>query len=969
MAEIDFFKSEKNKKITKYLLIIAVLCLAFSIAFILRAYPIKYGFYLNEFDPFFDYRATEYIVNNGTVAYFDWHDYKSWYPDGRDIAGTSQSGLHLTAAILYQIFGLNMTLMDFTIWFPVVIGSASTVLMFLLVRVITGSTVPGLISSLFFAVSPAIIQRGNLGWFKSEPLGLFYGLGGTYLFLSALKEKKYKYLIPKAIFGGILIGLAVTSWGGSQYFVIPIGIFIVVLGFVSKDLKNNLIVAVLFTISVISVAGAFPRPGMSFVIGLPGILLITSTLFLFVTTIVRLKSSERRATLKTAAVLGIFVIIGISIVAGGFYKTPSFRYLNAINPFLSAENKLVESVAEHFTPTIVDYFRQFSVLIIFGGLGIWLAFKNKSNSNMIFALIIGLTGIYISATFARLLVFASLSIIILSSIGIYQSIRSITSIRTEYEQRAISSSPSSSAKKDDSKMRKDMKMKMRKEVLPYMGFAAILIIMLTIPMVYDSNTNWITSADVPTSIANGGTNYRLTTDDWIETLDWISENTPEDSVITSWWDYGYWITTLGNRTSIADNATINQTRIETIAKMFISPEEEGWKIAKDLKSDYILIYVVGQKLPSLDPANPTPLYVLGSGGDESKKQWFIRIGGFNESEYVRSDGITPTDKLWDSLLGNMMPFETVGYFNPSIGTLSPTYQPNTIPFYTKDIKYPKNNTEEPLSLVYASKSFESNDPGLFFGVLIYKVNHDYNSTATSSATSSATSTNGTSVSGSLPAESAIEDAGGAGGAVNGDNLTNGTITSSLQSNILNNMDNTTSSSNNMTTTNNNTASSATIETTQGPIKIEFYPDVAPNHVKNFQELARKGFYDGVVFHRIVPGFVIQAGDPNTKNDSTSRDSWGTGGPGYTINQEFNSIPHERGILSMARMQDPNSAGSQFFIVLNDSKFLDNQYTVFGKVTEGLEIVDKVANVSLNSNNQPINKDMVRIENITMEQNY
>jgi cyclophilin family peptidyl-prolyl cis-trans isomerase len=169
---------------------------------------------------------------------------------------------------------------------------------------------------------------------------------------------------------------------------------------------------------------------------------------------------------------------------------------------------------------------------------------------------------------------------------------------------------------------------------------------------------------------------------------------------------------------------------------------------------------------------------------------------------------------------------------------------------------------------------------------------------------------------------------------------------------------------NQTITNNN--NTATIETTQGPIKVEFYPDVAPNHVKNFQDLARKGFYDGIVFHRIVPGFVIQAGDPNTKNDSASRDSWGTGGPGYTINQEFNSIPHERGILSMARMQEANSAGSQFFIVLNDSKFLDNQYTVFGKVTEGMDTVDKIANASLNSNNQPIDKDLVRIENITIE---
>ncbi|WP_261377777.1 peptidylprolyl isomerase [Candidatus Nitrosocosmicus arcticus] len=156
---------------------------------------------------------------------------------------------------------------------------------------------------------------------------------------------------------------------------------------------------------------------------------------------------------------------------------------------------------------------------------------------------------------------------------------------------------------------------------------------------------------------------------------------------------------------------------------------------------------------------------------------------------------------------------------------------------------------------------------------------------------------------------------------------------------------------------------ATIETTQGPIKIKFYPDIAPNHVKNFQDLASKGFYDGVIFHRIVPGFVLQAGDPNTKNSSLGRDTWGTGGPGYTINQEFNTIPHERGILSMARMTDPNSAGSQFFIVLNNSEFLDGQYTVFGKITEGMEVVDKIANVTTNSMDQPMNQDLARINKL------
>jgi dolichyl-diphosphooligosaccharide--protein glycosyltransferase len=1004
MAEKEFLKPEKKHNVKiKYLLIIAILCLSFSVAFILRSYPIKYGFTLNEFDPFFDYRATQYIVDNGIGAYFKWHDNMSWYPDGRDIPSTSQSGLHLTAAILYQVFGMNSSLMDFTIWFPVIIGSASTILIFLLVRSITGSSVPGLIASIFLASSPAIIQRGNLGWFKSEPLGIFYGLGGTYLFVSALKDKKYKYLIPKAIFSGILLGLATTSWGGAQYFVIPIAIFITALAFVPRDYKNPLLVSVLFTISILIVAGAFPRPGMSFVFGLPGILLMVSTAFLAISTIVNRKSSGRKATRNAIIILAIFVIIGIAIISSGLYKTPSFRYLNAINPFISSQNKLVESVAEHFTPTIVDYFRQFSILIIFAGLGIWSAFKNKNNRTMIFALIIGLTGIYVSATFARLLVFASISITILSSIGIYETIRSITSIKRDIENQAKETT------QGGSKIPSVKKFSKGKHILPYAALSAILIAILTIPMIYDSNTNWITSADVPTSIVNGGTNYRTTTPDWTEALNWISKNTPQNSTIASWWDYGYWITTLGNRTSMADNATINQTKIATIAKMFMSPEEQGLKIAKDLGADYILIYVVGQKLPAIDPTNNSPIYILGSGGDESKKHWFIRIGGFNEAEYLQSNGDAPKQKLWDSLFGHMLPFESIGYFNPTTGLLSPQYQANSIPFYVKDIKYPKGNTSQPLTLEYASRSFESNEPGLFFGVLLYKVNENFNFennnnnttsnqpntnntvakinstdtginnntsvtnvssiiSAATNKTPSAISPSATPVPISTSNSTAISNSSIYATITNDSSSSNSSSVSNNQqqaintSNKSNNRSNNNLTDNNMASDQNNTA---VIETTQGPIKIQFYPDVAPNHVKNFKDLAQKGFYDGVVFHRIVKGFVIQAGDPNTKNDS-NRDTWGTGGPGYTIKEEFNDIPHERGVLSMARTSDPNSAGSQFFIVLNDSRFLDNQYTVFGKVIEGIDVVDKIANTTTNAMDQPSNSDSARINRITIQ---
>jgi peptidyl-prolyl cis-trans isomerase B (cyclophilin B) len=133
---------------------------------------------------------------------------------------------------------------------------------------------------------------------------------------------------------------------------------------------------------------------------------------------------------------------------------------------------------------------------------------------------------------------------------------------------------------------------------------------------------------------------------------------------------------------------------------------------------------------------------------------------------------------------------------------------------------------------------------------------------------------------------------------------------------------------------------AVIETSLGEIEIEFFADKAPGHVKNFFDLARKGFYDGTTFHRVIPGFMIQGGDPNTK-DAKNRGSHGYGGPGYTIKAEFNDTTHKRGILSMARGPSPDSAGSQFFICVADATFLDRQYSAFGRVLRGMEVADKI----------------------------
>ena len=155
---------------------------------------------------------------------------------------------------------------------------------------------------------------------------------------------------------------------------------------------------------------------------------------------------------------------------------------------------------------------------------------------------------------------------------------------------------------------------------------------------------------------------------------------------------------------------------------------------------------------------------------------------------------------------------------------------------------------------------------------------------------------------------------------------------------------------------------ANIETNHGKISFELLPDLAPETVRNFEKLAKDGFYDGTLFHRVIPGFMIQGGDPNTKTDNKS--SWGMGGPGYNVKAEFSSRSHLRGIVSMARAQDPDSAGSQFFIVTSDSAFLDRQYTVFGQVKEGMDVADKIVNMDRDGNDCPLEK--VVMTKVTLE---
>jgi dolichyl-diphosphooligosaccharide---protein glycosyltransferase len=613
--------------------------------------------------------------------------------------------LHATAAITYQIFGGNSTLYDFTILFPAIIGSLTVIVIFGLVRLFAG-TAAGLFASLLFAVSLPIILRGTIGWFKSEPLGIFYALLGLYFFFTGIRSENKKIAFSKIVLGGIIMTFGMASWGGIQFFIIPLGLFILALPFVRKDHKFLLWSIPLFVGTFLLTILMFERPGIGFVFGLGGISLIIPTIFLVLCIFIQKISKDEHKIRNGLILLASIIIIGSFLVIISeqldFLSMPSFRYLNALNPLLTTQVALVDSVAEHATTSIEISFLFHSTLLIFSAIGAWFLLSKKVSSSIIFVrndmrvfvLVMGLTGVYVSSAFVRLEIFASISLIFLTSIGLSILIKEIFKINLS--------------------KKKNYSVKITSVV--------IIFILFIIPLVYPTSTNWISALDFPPTILNGGTSYPPG-NDWPETLEWIKTNTPEDSVIASWWDYGYWISTVADRTTLIDNATLSTWSIEKMAEIFMSTPDKSWNLLTEWDVDYVVVFVAAQRLDGNYGDNS--IYLLDGGGDESKKTWFMRIAGVDLSKYLESDGRTGTSYFWnETLLGQMIPYAPILYYDEESQKQSKIFQNGFIPISVLEINY-DDEGNYPLKLVHTSPSFSNENIDRLSTVLVYEVNKNF----------------------------------------------------------------------------------------------------------------------------------------------------------------------------------------------------------------------------------------------------
>jgi len=777
-----------------------VLSIVFAIAVIMRAYAAKYGFYLNEFDPYYDYYAAQHIVNlfhaqglwaaffanppncgptvytacHNMQGYFYWHDITTWFPVGRNVAATSQGGLQVFGAMSYivahDIFGVPISLYDWLIVLPVFLGSLTCVLFYFLVRKIAGDAA-GLFAALIFAVSPPIIERGNLGWFKSEPLAILLFVAASYLMLTVFdKDRPLRGRVLRSLAGGLLIGYGNTAWGGGDYFSAAFGLIFMLIPFLNLDLAAYTPAMISFTASTLLMSAIFPRPGPAIVTNPVGLVMIGGTLFALVAQWAKTwaKPTEYRTTLFK--LIFAFGLGGLALLSFGLVGGLTLRYLTVLDPGLRTGNALVQSVAEQQLPTGADYFTAYAIVMCFAMAGALVAFRRKGFV-MIFALVFGLTGLYFSASFSRLLVYSSISLGILGGIGFAELVYAIVKPGSTQLVKKAKQAPTS---------RNEMKV----------VFSVAVIALLVLP----AGSYWIPNpiqctysgqlfcnnspADSGVSLVNGATIYsRYAFNDWIDALQWVRQDTPTNAVIISWWDYGYWFTVMGNRTTVVDNATLNSTRIAQVGQLLMSNATQAATMAESMgggRPTYVAIFITGSIYPYTDQSTGTTtnFFVLqvpsgngftAGGGDESKKQWFIRIGGLDETKYLECPGLATNEvassgvacesvddfnltpyAMTNSLFGQLLPFSAAGYLYSSGSGTSATIQFSTTYQFSSNgapplqvFNYPStfnfgSNSTGPFRLAYVSPSLanavngDSACPGnsqlqCFNTVLIYQL--------------------------------------------------------------------------------------------------------------------------------------------------------------------------------------------------------------------------------------------------------
>ncbi|MHA2280878.1 MAG: STT3 domain-containing protein [Promethearchaeota archaeon] len=592
---------------TRNILFFTAIFLVVLLAVLIRFSPAFRGPRLiKAFDPWIQWYNSEYLSKHTIYEYFSWHDFKSWYPEGF-YRGSLRPGLTFTVVTVYNVsnfFGLQISLYDICYFFPAIMGGITVLVMYYLGKEIHDRGT-GLIAAFFLAFNPGHMQRTMVGFFDNETIGVFATLLTFLFLLKGMRTGKVFF----AILGGLSLGYLSLSWGGYQFVYLIIPILCVILILIDKYNQNILITYAVIEgvgLLIFSLYSRFNVNALFSDLETGGIFLFTIILVIF--HIIQSKRKDHPnlyrkliSTIKwglipALVVLAIIIWVAPDIIPFGF----GARFQTILNPLFRENISLVASVAEQMpSPWAVFYYNSLIPLIL-TPLGIYFAFKIL-NAPEIFLMAFVLLMFYFTGSMIRIILIFSPAIALMGAYGL----ASILNIFGSFlgERKGVS-------------RKRTRQLKRRQEL-----WQGNIVVFLVVGLLGVAQVVHATDVSVEqfsfTQINPAGVVH-----DWEESLMWMRSNLQGTDVVVSWWDYGYWLTPIGNVTTVNDNATMNHTRIGLTGMALMQTNEiYSARAFKRLGADYVLVHF--------------GLMLTGLGGDEGKWPWMIRICNDNYAQYKK----------------------------------------------------------------------------------------------------------------------------------------------------------------------------------------------------------------------------------------------------------------------------------------------------------------------------------------------
>merc|ERR1712038_299340 len=596
-----------NVEKQEFLLKMVILTIAAILAFSVRLFSVlRYEVMIHEFDPYFNYRTTKFLADEGFYQFHNWFDDRAWYPLGRIIGGTIYPGLMVTSAIFYHIlnfFHISIEVRNVCVFLAPFFSSLTTLVTYKLTTELH-STGAGLVAASMIAIVPGYISRSVAGSYDNEGIAIFCMLLTYYFWIKSVKTG--------SVYWSTLCSLAyfymVSSWGGYVFLInlIPLHVFTLM---VCGRFNHHVYVAY----TTVYALGTILSMQISFVgfqpvqtsehmmsLGVFGLCQIHS----FIDYLRANMTKENFATLTKTIAITVATVIsgGVAVMTLSGKVAPwTGRFYSLLDPSYAKNNiPIIASVSEHQPTTWSSFYFDLQILVFLFPAGLYFCFKNLSDHN-IFIIMYGITSIYFAGVMVRLMLVLAPVMCILAGIAVSATLNTYMK-NLEINKRT--------ERKTKSKV--DTSYPLKNEV------ASVVVLIVTAMLItYTFHCNWVTSEaySSPSIVlsARSGNGGRIIFDDFREAYYWLRHNTPEDAKIMSWWDYGYQITAMANRTILVDNNTWNNTHIATVGRAMASTEEVAYPIMQSLDVDYVLVFFGG--------------LVGYSSDDINKFLWMVRIGG------------------------------------------------------------------------------------------------------------------------------------------------------------------------------------------------------------------------------------------------------------------------------------------------------------------------------------------------------